>query len=253
VADGVLVGHYERLDQNIAVIVGHDGLLVVDSRSTHADADELRSDIAALSPLPVRHLVNTHFHWDHTFGNARFGDADIIGHTRCRDVMVADGEATKRELAQAEWVPADVRWRFLTVDITPPVVTFDGAASVHVGDRVVHMWHPGRGHTDSDIVLAVDDVMIAGDLVEQGAPPSFGDAYPRAWVATLDGLLPSLPSVVVPGHGAIVDAAFVATQRDEIADAIAVADTGRGTSEYPGAVLEVIAQRLEIEDADRRS
>ncbi len=247
-----MVGHYERLDQNIPVVVGSDGLLVVDSRSTHADADELRDDIAAISPLPVRHLVNTHFHWDHTFGNARFAEADIIGHTRCREVMRSDGEATKRELSNADWIPPDVRWQFLAVDITPPMVTFETAVDVHLGDRVVRMWHPGRGHTDSDIVLSVGGVLIAGDLVEQGAPPSFGDAFPRAWVATLDALIPSLPPVVVPGHGAVVDASFVAAQRDEIAHAIAVAETGTGASEYPGAVLEVIAERLVVEVGERR-
>jgi len=249
VADGVVVGHYERLDQNIAVVVGTDELLVVDSRSTHADADELRADIAAISALPVRHLVNTHFHWDHTFGNARFPEADIIGHTRCREVMRSDGEATKRELSQADWIPPDVRWQFLAVDITPPRVTFETAADVHLGDRVVRMWHPGRGHTDSDIVLAIDGVLIAGDLVEQGAPPSFGDAYPRAWVATLDALGPLLPPVVVPGHGAVVDRGFVAAQRDEIAAAIDLTVAGTGASDYPGAVLAVIAERLAIEDA----
>ncbi len=244
VGDGVFRCRYARLDQNVALIVTDDGLVVVDSRSTHADADELRSDIATISAAPVRYLVNTHFHWDHTFGNARFSDSVIVGHTRCREVMMSDGERTKTELSVAEWVPDVNRLEFLDVEITPPTVTFDDAMVIHLGGKDIRLWHPGLGHTDSDIVVFVDDVLLAGDLVEEGAPPSFGDSFPRAWVETLDAILGSIRGAVVPGHGGLVDRAFVGSQRDEIAAAIAHLDTGAGRSPYPSAVTESIATRL---------
>ena len=82
--------------------------------------------------------------------------------------------------------------------------------------------HHGLGHTNSDITVRVLDagVIFAGDLLEEGAPPSFGDSYPLDWGSTLAAI--DLEAIVVPGHGDVVDAGFVATQRGEI-EAIASA------------------------------
>jgi glyoxylase-like metal-dependent hydrolase (beta-lactamase superfamily II) len=246
VGAGVLRRRYASLDQNIVLIVTGDGLVVVDSRSNHTDADELLGDIALVSIAPIRYLVNTHFHWDHTFGNARFPTAEILGHTRCREVMITDGERTLTELASAEWIPPDKRAPFSDVIITPPTVTFRDAIDLHLGGRDIRLWHPGLGHTDSDIVVLIDDIVVAGDLVEEGAPPSFGDSFPRAWVETLGVFAETITGVVVPGHGDIVDKAFVLTQRDEMAAAIAHLDDGDGHSPYPDAVDKVIADRLTL-------
>ena len=84
--------------------------------------------------------------------------------------------------------------------------------------------HPGRGHTDHDVVVHVPDaaVVFAGDLVEQGAPPDLGDAVVADWPATLDALLALRPTVVVPGHGDPVDPAFVRAQRAELAEVAAL-------------------------------
>ncbi len=130
--------------------------------------------------------------------------------------------------------------------IKPPTVTFRDALDLHLGGRDIRLWHPGLGHTDSDIVVLVDDVVVAGDLVEEGAPPSFGDSFPRAWVETLGLLAGTISGTVVPGHGDIVDKAFVLTQRDEIAAAIAHLDGGDEPSPYPDAVDDVIAARLAV-------
>jgi glyoxylase-like metal-dependent hydrolase (beta-lactamase superfamily II) len=246
VGDGVFRRRYERLDQNVSLIVTTEGLVVVDSRSTHEDAGELRDDLTVISPLEVRYLVNTHFHWDHTFGNAVFRGAEIVGHHRCRDVLLTAGEATKVELSEAGSTSDDERGRFLSVDITPPNLTFSREMTIHLGGRDVRLAHLGRGHTDSDIVVLIDDVVIAGDLVEEGAPPSFGDSYPRDWVETLGALLPSIDGVVIPGHGDVVDRAFVEAQRNEIAAAVASLDSGDGDRPYPPAVMASIAERLAV-------
>ncbi len=77
--------------------------------------------------------------------------------------------------------------------------------------------HLGRGHTDNDLVVLVADagVAFAGDLVEEGAPPQFGDAWPLEWPGTLQRLVEVAPAVVVPGHGDVVDLAFLHGQREE--------------------------------------
>ena len=78
-AEGVYARRYESLDLNVGVVVSGDGVLVVDTRASHIEADELRNDLRSLTPLPVRWVVDTHWHWDHTFGNARFPEAEIWG------------------------------------------------------------------------------------------------------------------------------------------------------------------------------
>ena len=80
--------------------------------------------------------------------------------------------------------------------------------------------HPGRGHTDHDLVVEIPDadVTFVGDLVEQGAPPSFDDAFALEWPDSLDNVLDRAGSIVVPGHGDVVDSAFIARQRVDIAE-----------------------------------
>ncbi|MGA7098348.1 MAG: MBL fold metallo-hydrolase [Acidimicrobiia bacterium] len=252
VGTGVYKRRYRRLDQNIVAIVGGGSVLVVDSRATHPDADELRSDLAALTSSPVDWLVNTHFHWDHTFGNSRFPESTIVGHTRCRSELIAHGEEVKVELTTEDWIPVEERHLFLEVAITPPVVTFGEKMDIYLGDRRVSLWHPGLGHTNSDIVVMVDDVCVAGDLVEQGAPPSFGDSHPKAWVRTLEVLASAVDGPVIPGHGDVVDAEFVRSQRDELTAAIGFLEGGgEGLPPFPESVMATIGERLTHEATPR--
>ena len=99
-------------------------------------------------------------------------------------------------------------------------------ATVDLGDRQLQLAYLGHGHTDNDIVIEVPDagVLFAGDLLENDAAPSFGDAYPCAWAATVsERLLPLVKNAVVPGHGGVGDRSFAAAQA---ADLAAMAELG---------------------------
>ncbi|MFP5332972.1 MAG: MBL fold metallo-hydrolase [Acidimicrobiia bacterium] len=244
VGDRIFRRRFDRLDQNIGVIVGDEAVCVVDSRSNHPDADELRTELAELTDLPVRFLVNTHMHWDHTFGNARFPEATIVGHRDCRRRLLEDGETMKQTLRTATWIPEGQRHLFSDVHITPPTVTFATSIELHLDHRRIVLRYHGRGHTDNDITIHVDEVCFAGDLVEEGAPPSFGDSFPAEWVTTLDALADDLPAVVVPGHGDVVNPEFVRTQRDEIDAAIRFLRGGHGSAPWSEPVMASIAERL---------
>lgn len=222
IGDGVYRRRYESLDLNIGVVVGAEAVLLVDSRASHRQADQLRDELKTLTDLPVGWVVNTHFHWDHTWGNARFPEAALWGHERCRSEMIDNGEAARQRVL--EWMPAEHHAAVSEVVITPPTETFASSALLDIGGRVVELRYHGLGHTNSDIVVRVTDagVLFAGDLLEEGAPPSFGDSYPLDWAQTLDSI--RLESTVVPGHGDVVDAAFVTTQQNEIE---AIADATR--------------------------
>ena len=186
VGDRVWVRRYAWLDQTIGVIGGEDGLVVIDTRATHPLADELRADMRALGPSPLAAVVNTHGHWDHAFGNARFLPAPIWGHVRCATMILERGEEMRARMI--EEFPDEA---FDTVELTPPTELFEEAATLDLGDRQVELRYLGRGHTDNDIVITVPDasVLFAGDLLENAPAPAFGDSYPIAWVETGRALL----------------------------------------------------------------
>jgi glyoxylase-like metal-dependent hydrolase (beta-lactamase superfamily II) len=238
--DGIFRQRYESLDLNVGLILSEAAALVIDSRATHGQAEELREDIRSLTSLPITHLVNTHHHWDHTFGNAVFS-GQIVGHERCRSTLIERGEAMRQTLLDADWVPAEAKPHFQAVVITPPGVTFETSLTLTLGERPVTLTHLGRGHTDNDIIIEVDDVLFAGDLVEEGAPPQFGDAFPSDWLDTLSQLIARAPETIVPGHGDVVGVGFVETQREQIARAIA------GESVFPDQIMDQLRSRLEAE------
>jgi len=246
--EGILRRRYESLDLNIGVVIGEDALLLVDSRASHRQGEELRTELRTLTDLPVGWVVNTHFHWDHTWGNSRFPEADLWGHDQCRREMMENGEAARRGVL--DWMPAECNEIVEEVVITPPTHTFSKAASIDIGRRIDLSYH-GLGHTNSDIVIRVDEVVFAGDLLEEGAPPSFGDSYPLDWAPTLADLPPA--KVIVPGHGDVVDTDFRQAQTREIHAVADLARKGHGSGKpvaellgdgpYPPSTMEAALRR----------
>jgi glyoxylase-like metal-dependent hydrolase (beta-lactamase superfamily II) len=191
VGDRCWVRRYDEWDLNIGLVVGADGALVVDTRATTEQAEELREHIREVTDQPVKWVVNTHAHFDHVAGNSVFGDATMYLH---------ENAAAEENLSGT---------------------TFSVAKVIDLGDRRVELLHLGNAHTSGDAVVAVPDVDVffTGDLVEESAPPSYGeDSFPLEWPDTLGRVLGLLSETakVVPGHGAVVDAEFVRTQADDL-------------------------------------
>ena len=95
IGDRVFVRRYEFYDQNIGVVLGRGEALLIDTRATYGQAREILDDVRSLTADPVTVVVDTHGHWDHTFGNAIFRPATIWGHERCVTFMERTGEARK--------------------------------------------------------------------------------------------------------------------------------------------------------------
>jgi len=235
IGDRVFTRRYRTLDQQIGVVLGHGAALVIDTRLTHRQAREVLADLRELTPDPVEVVVDTHWHHDHTFGNHVFRPAVIWGHERCPVRLLEFGERMRAEIAEAAPELAD---DIAEVVIDPPERTFAETARIQVGGRRVELRYLGRGHTDSDIVVEVPDaaVVFAGDLVEAGATPYFGDGYPLDWPETASRLLELVRGPVVPGHGAVGDAAFV---EEQLAAFLEIARLGR----------EVNAGRMTLDEA----
>ena len=216
VGDRVFVRRYAFYDQNIGAVLGDDGVLIVDTRISHRQADEILSDLRDLTPLPVRAVVNTHGHNDHAFGNHRFRPAPIWGHTRCARMITETGAD---QIARVGAAMPDLAADLAEVVLDPPDRTFEDAATVNfdAGGRVVELRYLGRGHTDNDIVVLVPDadVMFAGDLLEADATPFFGDGFPIDWPTTVEAVVDLVTGAVVPGHGTIGDRSFAVRQMTE--------------------------------------
>ncbi len=229
VADRVFVARYPQWDVNVGLVLGRDGAVVVDTRASCLQGFAVLDDIRRLgSDIEVRHVVNTHVHFDHTFGNTAFTAATVHAHANVARAVDADADRIKAlfradpgDGPEAGYTSRDVV-EVLATEVRPPDRSFELSATIDLGDRAVTMSWAGRGHTDGDIGVHIPDAdaMFLGDLIEESATPSFGgDSWPLDWPDTLTEHLGWLgpTSVVVPGHGKPVDAEFVRRQRDEIA------------------------------------
>lgn len=245
-ADGVFRRRYAALDQNVGLVLGDAGALIIDTRSLPIHADEIVAEVARITPLPVRWVVNTHWHWDHVLGNAVFADAVIWGHTRCREVLLARPEQTV-EASRASF--GELAVGLTVADVVAPQEVFAAEATIDLGGRPAQLAFRGRGHTDSDVVVTVGDVLFAGDLLEDGAPPYFGDGFPTEWPETLQRHLAGDVRVAVPGHGDVMSPSAAATQLAEIRDVARrclQADGGQielGDAPYPPEVMQMAAAR----------
>jgi glyoxylase-like metal-dependent hydrolase (beta-lactamase superfamily II) len=210
IGDRVYVRRYRFYDQNIVIVRGGERSLVVDTRTTPNQARELIADIRELGISHVDVVVNTHGHHDHAFGNHQFRPAVIWGHERCVTMLERTGESQRRSVAVDE---PDLAEDIAAVVLDPPDLTFADRAVIDLGGRPVELRYLGRGHTDNDIILSVADadVLCAGDLLENGAAPYFGDGYPMDWPATVVSMLSMVgpATVVVPGHGDHAGRSFV--------------------------------------------
>jgi glyoxylase-like metal-dependent hydrolase (beta-lactamase superfamily II) len=215
VSDRVYQRRYNPLDISVSVVVGEEGLLLVDTRCNPREAEEVRSDTAELSTLPIRWVANTHAHYDHSFGNQQFTDAEIFGH-HLIPKHFAEYEAPRL----AEWAgnpSAQPQYDWQGVRLTPPTTLVSSVQELDLGNRRV-LFHPlAPGHTDTDLVVEIPDAAtwLVGDILEQSGPPMYGSgSFPLGWPGVLDTLAESVSpaDVLVPGHGSPVNRTFLLEQ-----------------------------------------
>jgi glyoxylase-like metal-dependent hydrolase (beta-lactamase superfamily II) len=229
VGDRVLARRYVELDLTVGLVLGDARALVLDTRGDTRQGAELAAAVRAVTALPLVVAI-THAHFDHCFGTAAFAPAPVYAHPRCRAAIQATAPAQRTEWSAYYLERGDPATAAALAATEPPLPDRTAPAVLDLGGRAVALHHLGRGHTDHDVVAHVPDtaIVFAGDLVEQGAPPSVGpDSDLAAWPGTLDALLALAPRLVVPGHGEPVDAAFVTVQRGELRRKTEAIDTVR--------------------------
>jgi len=249
VADGVYaaIAKPGSFSGNAGFVIGDDGVLIFDTFFTPAVLEELVGEIQALTKLPIKFAVNSHYHLDHTGGNQVLAarGVPIFAHdnvlkwqtTKNKRFLPAPADLQKRRadaVKQLSDTPADQKDKrtqlerqisrydaMAAITLTNPTATFSsGLVRLYLGKReVVLATLPG--HTGGDVFAYVPDanVVFMGDLGWARTLPNLVDATVSDWVPTLDQILTQYPTAVfVPGHGNVAAASDIGTFRDYLAD-----------------------------------
>lgn len=181
---------------NIGVRVTSEGVILIDDKFPQ-DFEEIQSLVASVSELPVRYVINTHHHGDHSGSNAGFLQvAEIIAHKNARENMLRGNQAG------------------------PPRIVFSESTSVYLGGVEVQAYYLGRGHTNGDSVVYFPDLKTihGGDLLHTTAPyiDYANGGSSRGWVSTVNGILKLDFDTAIPGHGPVMDRRFVVGFRNQM-------------------------------------
>ncbi len=216
-------------DCTVGLVVGDDSVLLVDPGSSVHEGAQLRAEAERLTGRHVTHIAFTHGHFDHVLGGAAFSGAEVYGAVGLDAELRAGrdelrGDAVRHGLDPAEAAEAaDL--------LVPPRHLVSGEWTLELGGVQALLANVGPGHTRYDLAVFVPgerETVFCGDLVEESGEPQAGpDAVPAQWPAALDRLLAlgGEDALYVPGHGAVVDAAFVRAQRDTLAARFGVSGT----------------------------
>lgn len=188
-------------DPNSGVIIGDDGVMVIDAQATPAAAGDVVKRIREVTDKPIKYLVLSHYHAVRVLGAAAYGAEQIIASDTCRSMIAERG--------QEDWDSEYGRMPRLFTDpetipgLTWPTLTFHQRMTVYLGKRRIEIMHLGRAHTAGDIVVWVPDsgVLFSGDTVEYKAACYCGDAHLKDWPGTLDNIAALGVRKLVPGRG----------------------------------------------------
>ena len=188
---------------NTGFLVGRSRTAAIDACATEARTRALLAAIAKVTPSPVRTLVNTHHHGDHTHGNSLFDDATIVAHERTREEILAEGKPGTSALIQSgTWNP--VEWGELQV--APPFLTYDSGVDLWVDDlqcEIRHVGTPAHSTNDSIVWIPERRVLFAGDLLFNGGTPFLLAGSVAGALEAVRGLKSLNAETIVPGHGPV--------------------------------------------------
>ena len=182
---------------NTGFLVASGGVTSIDTCSTERRTRAYLDAIAKTSRQPVRTLINTHHHGDHTYGNWLLPGATIVAHDRCRDEVIAAG------LPRFPGVFEEVDWG--EVRLAPPFLTYSQGVTLHSGDLRCEVRYAGTpAHTNNDSIIWLPDrsVLFCGDLIFNGGTPFLLMGSVTGAIEVLQTVVrPLSPRVIVPGHG----------------------------------------------------
>lgn len=184
---------------NTGFIVSSNGVISVDASSTVDRTRAFLGAIAKVTDAPVRTLINTHHHGDHTYGNFLFDGATIVGREGIRELVMQFGGP---EALPPFW--DDVGWGDVTV--APPFLTFTDQVKVYADDlecQVIYAGAPAHTNNDSIVWIPERRVLLSGDLLFNGGTPFLIQGSIAGSLEALERVSALDPETIVPGHGGV--------------------------------------------------
>ncbi|MCK2218530.1 MBL fold metallo-hydrolase [Actinomadura sp. ATCC 31491] len=247
-----LIANLPPKDNN-GLVAGRDALLVIDAGITPDVSAMIQRVAAGLSDRPLRYLVNTTYHGDHTFGNAAF-PADVVivssaaNKANMTDLAYEKATRSANMYGDAALLDAVTSWRL-------PDLTFGGRAEIDLGGRVVELHHFGPGNGPGDTIVYVPDARTAWTgnfLCHAGTAHMLLQGGPEPYLASLRAMREALPELetIVPGHGpagdgpaAVADLiGYLERLHEEVAASV---KAGHGLEETFAACTDPWAERLD--------
>jgi cyclase len=227
---------------NIGASIGEDGVAIVDDQFAPL-ADKIRAALKSVTDKPLRFIINTHYHFDHTGGNAPLHkEATIIAHDNVRK-RLATGSVIGNGGSMKMDQPADTKEAL-------PVITFQHDVKVHLNDEEIRALHLPHGHTDGDSIVyfTKSNVVHMGDnFVTYGFPfvDLLGGGSVKGMIAGLEKAVAQLPADVrvIPGHGSLSTLDDVRAQITLLKDTLSAVDKGVKA----GKTLEQLKQEKVLE------
>ena len=187
---------------NAGLIVGPEGCIAIDALFAPSMTRAFRDEVRRVSDKPVRLLINTHHHVDHTMGNALFPEAAIVSHANARREQERVGKGVLELLRPR--IPELVA-EADGIELRLPDVTFESELTVHAGGRKLRLMHLGPAHTIGDALVLLEDerLLFAGDVAFNYVTPLAFEGHIGGWLEVCDRVDALAVDTVVPGHGLV--------------------------------------------------
>ncbi|HEX2928003.1 MAG TPA: MBL fold metallo-hydrolase [Ruminiclostridium sp.] len=188
---------------NAGIIIGRDGIAVVDTRISAKEAKRFINAIRAVSEKPIKYVINTHYHHDHSFGNSEFVKlgATVIAQENSRQSTLRTAEAILRNPEQCGLTPEYMEG----TTVAYPALSFGDFMTIDLGDQVIELRHARHSHTDGDTLVYLPDkkVLFTGDVLFTNYHVFLGEGNIEEWCNELDEMMNMDVEIIIPGHGAI--------------------------------------------------
>jgi len=205
---------------NVAIVVGSGATLVVDTGLGPRNGATVMRVVKKLSTNPKLFLTTTHFHVEHTAGEAGFPAETTIIRPAVQQEEVEKGIVGM--IARFSTFSDQNRELLAGVKLRAPDMVFDSEVKLDLGGVTARLLWYGAGHTKGDELIFVepDSTLIPGDIVQDKLVPrvNAGEGTPQGWLAVLDKIAPLKPRYVIPDHGELGDGSLIAKERAFIVD-----------------------------------
>ena len=186
---------------NAGIIIGEKGIVVVDTLVSAKEAKRFIRDIEKISDKPILYAVNTHYHLDHSFGNAEFVKlgAKIVAHANCGDEMRQKATGALTNAGDYGLTPEDMAG----TEIAYPEINFTDRLRLELGDVEVELIYIAPSHSKGSIMVSLpqEKVVFSGDILFTDFHPYMGDGDIAGWQQNLDFLADIEADKIIPGHG----------------------------------------------------